>query len=120
MGNTHKRGWQGTFTSLLPFLLLAVSSAFTTTFDGPAPANVSIASQTSSSVSFTWDGVDNPDGFKIWYYRSENNFTSQPAFTEEEAISFSDLTAGTYDFFFVAIHGETYSECAVTSDIIME
>lgn len=127
MKTTRKSAWQGLFKSLLLFALLVSGSAsysFTTSLEdhcmGPAPINLEISSQTSNSVSFTWDGVDNPDSYKIWYYRSWDNYTSTPVSTENEFISFSNLPAGTYDFFFVAIHGETASGIIGTSDLIME
>lgn len=127
MRNSRKGVWKNVFKSISLFTLLAFASAsysFTASLEdrcmGAAPQNVAIASQTSNAVSFTWDGVDNPDSFKIWYYRSWDNYTSTPVSTQNEFISFSNLPAGTYDFFFVAIHGEVVSETAVTSDLIME
>lgn len=125
MENARLRAWQGMFKSLILFALLALANAgYASSIPedrcmGPAPANLEIASQSSGAVSFTWDGVGNPDGFKIWYYRSEDNYTSAPVFTENEFISFSSLPSGTYDFFFVAIHGEEVSSYVISVDLIM-
>ncbi len=86
----------------------------------PPPINLTVTGKTANAVSFTWDGVGSPDSFKIWYYRHEDNYTGTPVFTGNEFASFSNLPAGTYDFFFVSIYGGTYSESILEADIVME
>ncbi len=130
MRNFRKGVRQGLVKTLVLFTLLAsatASQSFTVLppaqedhCKGPAPTNLQITNQTSNSVSFSWDGVDDPDRFKIWYYRSEGNYQSPAFITVHESISFTMLPAGTYDFYFVAIHGSEESSIVVTSDLIME
>jgi|GEM_PF-1430907 fibronectin type 3 domain-containing protein len=130
MKNFRKGARQGIVKTLVLFTLLVsatVSQSFTVLpsaledhCKGPAPTNLQITKQTSNSVSFSWDGVGDPDRFKIWYYRSEGNYQSPTLITVHESISFTLLPAGTYDFYFVAIHGGEESSIIVTSDLIME
>ncbi len=126
MRTKHIFAGKNIFKTLL-FLALFATGITTQAFapktenpNGAAPTNMALSGQTSTSLSFTWDGVGNPDGFKVWYHRSNDNYTSPPVFTANEYITFSGLTSGIYDVFVVAIHGEEVSSYIVTSDLIME
>lgn len=130
MKNVRNGAWQGLFKSLLLFALLASATASHSLpslplvledhCKGSAPTNLQITSQGSNYVSFSWDGVGAPDQFKVWYIERGSNYQSPDYFTYNEFISFTSLPAGTYDFYFVAIHGSEQSSSIATSDLIME
>lgn len=123
MKNASVKSWQ----ALIPvFLLLAIllpvksgfSTPVTTEVTCPAP-NVSITDKTASSVSFAWDAVSGASVYKVYYYRSEDNYTSSEFTTGSASISFSNLPAGTYDFYFATNCGGVTSEYIVVEDILM-
>jgi len=130
MKNMRNGACQGFFKTLLLFALLASATtshslpslppALEDHCMGSAPTNLQITSQGSNYVSFSWDGVGNPDQFKIWYIERGSSYQSQDFFTANEFIGFMSLPAGTYDFYFVAIHGSEESSCIITADLIME
>lgn len=78
-----------------------------------APTNLTVVSQTSSSVSFDW----NDCGCMLTEYRvyyTVNGQTSQEYATSSSGISFSGLSTGSYRFYFYTVCG------GETSSIIIE
>jgi hypothetical protein len=56
----------------------------------------------------------------VWYVRSGDNFTSQVFSTGATSINFSNLSAGTYRFYFATDCGEGgISEVIITDDLLM-
>lgn len=81
------------------------------------PNDVEISSQTSNSVSFIWDDEGNTT--KVWYYRSEDTYTSQSTTTGNNSINYSNLSDGTYTFYFATVCGTTTSQSIVIDDLMM-
>ncbi len=106
MKNAHKRQ---RWTAFMTFLFLAFLSTslqsyslpgqLTAVCDCSEPYNLSLTGRTSTSISFAWEATGNPGSFNVWYYRSEDNFTSTPVATTSLSHTFSDLPAGTYDIY---------------------
>lgn len=81
--------------------------------------NVSRTVLSGSSVTFSWVEPEEATGYKIWYIRREDGFSSQDFITAQSSIQFSNLPPGTYVFFFVTLCGEERSETLITEDLIM-
>jgi hypothetical protein len=84
----------------------------------PAPV-VTKTSQTLTSVAFSWGNVSGATAYRIWYVRKGDNFTSQEINTGATSVSFSNLSAGTYQFYFAVNCGEEVSQIIITDDLIM-
>ena len=85
----------------------------------PSPA-VTKTFQSSTGVSFSWNAVSGATGYQVWYVRSGDNFTSQVFSTGATSINFSNLSAGTYRFYFATDCGEGgISEVIITDDLMM-
>lgn len=84
----------------------------------PTPT-VSVTAQGSNDVSFSWNAVSGAVGYRVWYTRREDNFTSSVANTGNTSISFSSLPAGTYDFYFATVCGSGVSGYVVVDDLVM-
>ncbi len=80
---------------------------------------VTITSQSSNSVAFSWGAVSGATSYEVWYEKREGNFTSQPTTTNGTSMNFSNLSAGTYKFYFKAICGGEGSNIYITEDLIM-
>jgi len=126
MENAQKRQrWSAFMTVLLLALLAQVFQSYTlpqqteTVCDCMSPYNLALTDVTSSSISADWDVAGSPDGFKVWYYRREDNYTSQPITTNNPYHTFSGLASGTYDIHVVAVCGLEYSGGIVMVDIIL-
>jgi hypothetical protein len=86
------------------------------TCDSPT---VSITSQTSNSVAFSWGAVSGATSYEVWYVKREGGFTSQPVTTSGTTTSFNNLPAGTYKFYFKTVCGGEGSNISITEDLIM-
>jgi hypothetical protein len=65
-----------------------------------SPDNVTVRSQTSTSITFDWDACSGGcDGYLV-YYQKHGSSPSGNFSTDDPAITFSNLPAGTYDFYF--------------------
>ena len=91
-------------------LVIAVSFAFTSPenpdlTECPAPTNITIVSQNTSSVSFDWDDCGCAlTEYRVFYVKGGQ--TSQEASTGSSNISFTELTmGGTYQFHFYTVCG---------------
>lgn len=107
--NSQKRaGWKG----LLLVLLLHLSfSGFTT-----APAlqplsciieNLQRTGPSQGNVSYSWNSVSGASGYKVYYVRLSDSYTSPVYTTGSTSMPFYGLASGTYRFFFAADCGET-------------
>lgn len=127
MKNSQKwRIWCALPSILCLALISLVFQSHTVPVEPPATTcscssvyDMSLIGRTYTSASFDWDVAGSPDNFKVWYYRSEDNYTSAPVITSNPYYTFSSLTSGTYDFYVVAICGQEYSTATITIDLIM-
>jgi hypothetical protein len=110
-----------TFFFLLT-LIVQVTSGFTKpayiVCNCPSPI-VTKVSQTTTTVTFSWEAVDSAEGYRIWYVRSEGNVTSQPVCTGGTSVEFTNLPAGTYDFYFTTDCIGESSGFVIYDDLIM-
>jgi|CXWL01.1.fsa_nt_gi hypothetical protein len=96
-------------TKMIVFMMLFLPSMFgfspaseTATCDCSDITNLQETGQTSSSISYAWGGSLNATRYKLWYYRSEDQYTSGYFYTNSTAYTFTSLAAGHYTFYFVA------------------
>jgi hypothetical protein len=80
---------------------------------------ITITSQGGGSVAFSWGAVSGATNYEVWYVKRENNFTSQLSTTSGTVMSFNNLPAGTYKFYFKAICGGEGSNISIMDDLIM-
>ena len=123
MKNASKKNWLAPAKLLLLLVFLApvragfsLSPAVKVTCD---PPNVSITDKSSGTVSFAWDPVQYGNTYKIWYHRSEDDYTSSQTTTGSTTITYSNLPAGTYDFYFMTVCGEGNSIIVIEDDLMM-
>ncbi|MCB0522538.1 MAG: fibronectin type III domain-containing protein [Lewinellaceae bacterium] len=84
--------------------------------DCPPIANLQKTGETSSSISFTWEGPDAATGYKVWYVRGQSaSGYSYPSGTSWE---FAGLPPGEYTFYFTAVCGGSESSFIGIEDII--
>lgn len=122
MKKTSKKGWQ----VLIPFFLLTMfaprqlvfSTAAAKQITCPAP-NVTVTDRTATSIGFAWDSVAGGTVYKVWYTREEDNYTSSVITTGSHTISFTNLPAGTYTFYFSTVCPGESSTNYVFEDILM-
>src|SRR5262249_1550990 len=125
MRNTCQKVWAGIFflftLSTLP--LQAAPEGFPSLRGAPGtcptPTNVTVTAQSSSSISFVWDAMFGAGGYRIWYYRQQDNYTSTPVSTSNNYTGFSSLPAGRYTFYFTTDCDTELSQPAIIIDIIM-
>jgi hypothetical protein len=120
MKNASKHGKQALATLLLFFGLLATSFSTApgegSSCDAPA---ATVTAQGSHSVSFSWNAVSGATGYRVWYVRQEDNFTSQETSTSGTSVNFSNLPSGKYSFYFVTDCGGETSEAIILDDLLM-
>ncbi len=103
-------------------LIVQVTSGFTTPVSNQCSCTSPVVtkdSQTTATVSFSWEAVDGANGYNVWYVRSEDSFTSQPVSTGGTSVNFTNLPAGTYDFYFITICVGESSGFVIYDDLIM-
>ena len=70
----------------------------------PAPANVSLVSQTDSTITFDWDDCGcSPSEYRVYYKRGSE--TSSEFTTGSSEITFAGLASGNYEFYFYTACG---------------
>lgn len=123
MKNARKKGRLILFNLFLLIVLpMQAFRGFSAPVTAPAicyPPNVSISGQSSNSVSFVWDSVLGASGYKVWYYRVEDHYTSSETTTGNNSIVYSNLPAGTYIFYFATVCGGETSQPAIVDDLIL-
>ena len=85
----------------------------------PPPANVAIDEQSSGMISFSWDSTPSLDPVEVWYVRQSDGFTSSTVTVQGCTVTFDNLSADTYDFYFVKNCGSEQSTIIVEDDVIM-
>ena len=78
-----------------------------------------VNSHLQSSISFSWNAVENATAYNVWYHRKEDNFTSQVVIATNSSVLFSNLTDGTYMFYFKTVCGNQTSGIIITDDLMM-
>ncbi len=123
MKNASKKSWPVLFKI---FLLLALPMQAITGFPELSvqdvvcyPPDVRVTTQTYNSVSFAWDAVLGASGYKVRYYRQEDHYTSSETTTGNTYITYSNLPAGTYVFYFSTVCGGESSQEIIVDDLIM-
>ncbi len=68
----------------------------------PEPANVHKVFQSNGTVSFDWDDCGcHPTEYRVYYVKGGYTSPEYPVSTSN--IAFSNLSAGSYDFFFYTV-----------------
>lgn len=121
---TSKKTWFGLFIlfslAVLPLQAFHPAPPAMVAVATCTPPSPSVTSQSSGSVSFAWGGVLGASGYRVWYHRREDNYTSSQVPTTNTYISFSSLPAGTYTFYFVTDCGSNdLSQPAIIDDFII-
>lgn len=83
-----------------------------------APANVTVASQGTASVTFDWDDA----GFGLTEYRVfyvRGGYTSPEYATTNSNFTYSSLAAGLYDFYFYTVCERGESDIIVIEDLVV-
>ena len=98
----------------LPFLFSFTTSTKVLEANCPPPVNLNVLSQSSNSISFGWNHSTSAEMEYQMYYIKDGN-TSPVYSTVDSGHTFSNLSSGTYHFYF-------YSVCTpnATSIIIEE
>ena len=119
----------GRVKTLCAFIgLLFVTIQATPGFEGqPSPSAyeeefaswVSITSQTSNSVSFAMQHSSGVTGWAVYYIRAEDNYTSSTTSTSAGSISYTNLPAGNYTFYFDPIGPGPKPLPIITDDLLM-
>lgn len=85
----------------------------------PEPANLSIVSKSGGSIAFDWNNcLGGCNQYLVKYFRQDDDFRSQVFTTDDSDISFSGLSAGTYDFSFATDCGSIASGWIIVEDVI--
>lgn len=74
--------------------------------------------QSEGSVAFSWGSVPSATEYRVYYVRTSDNYTSGVFTTGSTSISFNDLPAGTYRFYFAAVCGQESLDWII-DDVIM-
>jgi hypothetical protein len=78
-----------------------------------------VTMQSASAVSFAWDAVAGATEYRVWYERQQDNFSSSTTSTGNTNITFTNLPAGTYKFYFATVCGMGTSTSYVIVDLII-
>ncbi len=85
----------------------------------PDPANVSVVSQTTNSITFDWDDCYcSLTEYRVYY--KKGGFTSSEFSTTSSDFTFTGLSAGTYDFYFYTVCGTEVSGFIIVQDSMEE
>ena len=88
------------------------------TNDCPTPS-VNITGHSPGNIAFEWASVGSGAYYKVWYVRRDDNFRSADITTNNNSISFSGLSAGSYEFYFVTVCSNGLSEIVIIDEIIL-
>ncbi len=83
------------------------------------PSGITKTGQWSHGISFSWTGESGAIGYKVYYVRLSDNYTSSVITTGSTSISFSGLDKGDYHFFFATEFVDRTSDYVVVEDLIM-
>ncbi|MBI1228449.1 MAG: hypothetical protein GC192_24655 [Bacteroidetes bacterium] len=102
-------------------LLFSFSASKTMETTCPTPTNGHVTSKSSGTISFDWDDCGCAGStYKIWYYRSDDSYTSPEYSTSTSYYTFNSLSSGTYTFYYktVCIDGES-DGIIVVDEVVM-
>lgn len=80
---------------------------------------VSVSSQSSGAVSFSWSAVSGATEYVVFYVRQSDQYTSPQTQTQSTSISYSGLASGHYHFYFATVCGGDLSEIIIIEDLII-
>ncbi len=80
--------------------------------------NLTKTDQSAGFVSYSWSAVSGATEYKVFYTRTNDNYTSSMFTTGSTYISFSGLPAGNYRFYFAAVCGQETLDYVV-DDVIL-
>ncbi len=103
---------------LLPLAAGNPSSKEAATCNCTEVANIQKTVQTSNSLAYAWDASASATEYKVWYTREEDNYTSAYFYTSGTSYNFTNLSAGQYTFYFVAVCGEGSSGWVGIEDVV--
>lgn len=114
------RGWK---TLLFSLFLLIGSSGFSAPPSVTATLSCVIESlqgsaQSQGTASFSWNAVSGASGYKLYYVRLADSYTSQQITVSGTAHTFTGLSSGSHRFFFAPICGGGTLEY-ITDDLIV-
>lgn len=114
------------FTILSLFFGLALLAQVGSGFSVPEtedltcqPPSVYVTGKSEGTVSYAWSAVSGSLGYRVYYTRQEDNYTSGFVNTGNTNITFTDLPAGTYDFHFATLCIEGPSSYTIDDDLVM-
>lgn len=124
MINEVKKVWQrGGHICLFLLLMLpatiSVSATRIHSGDEYPPPIPSITSQGSGSISFAWDAVEGAISYRVSYYRKESSYSSSVTNTGSTNITYSGLSAGTYNFYFKSVFSGAQSSDYIIEDVVI-
>ena len=114
------KNWQGYFKLCFLLILLVLVTAGVSATSVPlsdSPPNVSLVSQGSNYVTFTWPPVTKALYYEVHYVK--NGAPSRVFNVSGTTIPFTGLSAGTYDFYFRTIFEDKASEYVIEEDLII-
>lgn len=113
-------------TKMIVFLLFTLPSMFgaptgqaTVTCTCPGITNLQKTGHTTSSISYSWDGYDGATQYKVYFYRSGDQYTSGYFYTSSTSYNFTSLPAGNYTFYFATVCGSESSGYVGVEDLIL-
>jgi hypothetical protein len=80
--------------------------------------NLTKTDQSTGYVSYSWSQVSGATEYRVWYVRTNDNYTSSVYSTGSTNISFSSLPAGSYRFYFAAVCGQETLDF-ILDDVLM-
>ncbi|MEO1260631.1 MAG: hypothetical protein AAFZ15_17675 [Bacteroidota bacterium] len=72
----------------------------------------------SNTVTFNWQAVLGASGYEVKY--ASGSYKSPVYFTTGTSITFSELSSGTYNFYFRTVCGKQTSDWIITEDLILK
>lgn len=104
---------------LLAFVL-PVAFAFTSPVNDSVscdpPGNVTKTAHTLTTISFSWDAASGADAYIVKYVRQSDSYSSGDITVYGTSHTYTNMQAGTYDFYFSSKCGETVSEAIIIVD----
>lgn len=84
----------------------------------PSATNLHKTGSTSTTYSCAWDAADNSAlEYKVWYVRSEDNYSSGTFTTTSKSYTFTGLTSGHYTFYVQVVCNGGTSEYVGIEDV---
>lgn len=121
MINEVKKVWQrgGHICLFLLLMLPAKIGVSAKSGDEYPPPIPSITNQGSGTISFAWDAVEGAISYRVSYYRKESSYNSSVTNTGSTNITYSGLSAGTYNFYFKSVFSGAQSSDYVIEDVVI-